>query len=208
MTPCSTRTVTLNAADLQPYVTWGTNPGQGAPITAAVPVPERIARDETARQRRRLRAGLYGTGGRARRSRTSRVDTVFIGSCTNGRIEDLREAAAIMKGRHKAESIHRVLVVPASSRVRLQAEQEGLEPDLQGLRRRMAQRRLLDVPGHEPGQAGAGRTLRVHVRTATSRGARARAAARIWPRPPWPPPPPSAAPSPAPPICRVCKGKH
>ena len=55
------------------------------------------------------------------------VDTVFIGSCTNGRIEDLREAAAIMKGRHKAESIHRVLVVPASSRVRLQAEQEGLD---------------------------------------------------------------------------------
>ena len=55
------------------------------------------------------------------------VDTVFIGSCTNGRIEDLREAAAIMKGHHKAESIHRVLVVPASSRVRLQAEKEGLD---------------------------------------------------------------------------------
>jgi 3-isopropylmalate/(R)-2-methylmalate dehydratase large subunit len=55
------------------------------------------------------------------------VDTVFIGSCTNGRIEDLRAAASVMKGRHKAESIHRVLVVPASSRVRLQAEKEGLD---------------------------------------------------------------------------------
>ncbi len=53
------------------------------------------------------------------------VDTVFIGSCTNGRIDDLRQAAAIMKGHHKAENIHRVLVVPASSRVRLQAEKEG-----------------------------------------------------------------------------------
>lgn len=55
------------------------------------------------------------------------VDTVFIGSCTNGRIDDLRQAAAIMKGHHKAENIHRVLVVPASSRVRLQAEKEGLD---------------------------------------------------------------------------------
>ena len=53
------------------------------------------------------------------------VDTVFIGSCTNGRIDDLRQAAAIMKGHRKAENIHRVLVVPASSRVRLQAEKEG-----------------------------------------------------------------------------------
>lgn len=55
------------------------------------------------------------------------VDTVFIGSCTNGRLEDLRVAASIMKGHHKAENIHRVLVVPASSRVRLQAEKEGLD---------------------------------------------------------------------------------
>ncbi len=55
------------------------------------------------------------------------VDTVFIGSCTNGRIEDLRIAAEIMKGRKKADSIHRVLVVPASSRIRLQAEEEGLD---------------------------------------------------------------------------------
>ena len=55
------------------------------------------------------------------------VDTVFIGSCTNGRIDDLRQAAAIMKGHRKAENIHRVLVVPASSRVRLQAEKEGLD---------------------------------------------------------------------------------
>ena len=53
------------------------------------------------------------------------VDTVFIGSCTNGRLEDLRVAASIMKGHHKADNIHRVLVVPASSRVRLQAEKEG-----------------------------------------------------------------------------------
>ena len=117
--------VTLNAADLQPYVTWGTNPGQGAPITATVPVPEQIA-DETARNAAASALAYMGLEP-GTPIKNIPVDTVFIGSCTNGRIEDLREAAVIMKGRHKAESIHRVLVVPASSRVRLQAEQEGLD---------------------------------------------------------------------------------
>lgn len=117
--------VTLNAADLQPYVTWGTNPGQGAPITATVPVPERIA-DETARNAAASALKYMGLEP-GMPIKDIPVDTVFIGSCTNGRIEDLRQAAAIMKGHHKAESIHRVLVVPASSRVRLQAEQEGLD---------------------------------------------------------------------------------
>ena len=117
--------VTLNAADLQPYVTWGTNPGQGAPITATVPVPEQIA-DETARNAAASALAYMGLEP-GTPIKDIPVDTVFIGSCTNGRIEDLREAAAIMKGRHKAESIHRVLVVPASSRVRLQAEKEGLD---------------------------------------------------------------------------------
>ena len=117
--------VTLNAADLQPFVTWGTNPGQGVPITATVPVPEQIA-DETARNAAASALKYMGLEP-GMPIKDIPVDTVFIGSCTNGRIEDLREAAAIMKGRHKAESIHRVLVVPASSRVRLQAEQEGLD---------------------------------------------------------------------------------
>ena len=117
--------VTLNAADLQPFVTWGTNPGQGAPITATVPVPEQIA-DETARNAAASAIQYMGLEP-GTPIKDIPVDTVFIGSCTNGRIEDLREAAAIMKGHHKAESIHRVLVVPASSRVRLQAEKEGLD---------------------------------------------------------------------------------
>ncbi len=117
--------VTLNAADLQPYVTWGTNPGQGAPITATVPVPEQIA-DETARNAAASALKYMGLEP-GTPIKNIPVDTVFIGSCTNGRIEDLRQAAAIMKGHHKAESIHRVLVVPASSRVCLQAEQEGLD---------------------------------------------------------------------------------
>ena len=119
------RTVNLNASDLAPVVTWGTNPGQGLPITANVPVPQEIP-DANARASATSAIEYMGlTPGMP--IKDIAVDTVFIGSCTNGRIEDLRTAAKIMKGHHKAKSIHRVLVVPASSRVRLQAEQEGLD---------------------------------------------------------------------------------
>ncbi|PWG60075.1 3-isopropylmalate dehydratase large subunit [Bifidobacterium catulorum] len=117
--------VTLRAEDLQPYVTWGTNPGQGLPITANVPDPESIT-DET--QREAAESAIKYMGLKPGQPiKSIAVDTVFIGSCTNGRIEDLRAAAAIMKGHHKAKSLHRVLVVPASSRVRLEAEKEGLD---------------------------------------------------------------------------------
>ena len=117
--------VTLQAADLEPYVTWGTNPGHGSPLDATVPEPESIA-DETARNAAE-RAIAYMGLKPGMPIKDIAVDTVFIGSCTNGRLEDLRVAASIMKGHHKADSIHRVLVVPASSRVRLQAEREGLD---------------------------------------------------------------------------------
>ena len=108
-----------------PFVTWGTNPGQGLPLSASVPDPEPIRRRERPR-RRRAGAGVHGPRGRARRCATSRVDTVFVGSCTNGRIEDLRAAAEVVKGRQVADGV-RMLVVPGSVRVRLQAEAEGLD---------------------------------------------------------------------------------
>lgn len=117
--------VTLRAEDLEPFVTWGTNPGQGLPISASIPAPADFAdaTERAAAERALAYMGLEpGTP-----IRDIPVDTVFIGSCTNGRIEDLRIAAEIMKGRKKADSIHRVLVVPASSRIRLQAEEEGLD---------------------------------------------------------------------------------
>ncbi|WEV72626.1 3-isopropylmalate dehydratase large subunit [Bifidobacterium sp. ESL0790] len=117
--------VTINAADLAPYVTWGTNPGQGSPITADVPDPAAIA---DAEDRQSVESALDYMGLKPGTPiKSIPVDTVFIGSCTNGRIEDLRAAASVMKGHHKAKSIHRVLVVPASSRARLQAEKEGLD---------------------------------------------------------------------------------
>ena len=119
------KVVDIDATKLGPYVTWGTNPGQGLPITASVPEPGKIA-DATKRAAAE-RAITYMGLKPGMPIKDIAVDTVFIGSCTNGRIDDLRQAAAIMKGHRKAENIHRVLVVPASSRVRLQAEKEGLD---------------------------------------------------------------------------------
>ncbi|MDO4887289.1 MAG: 3-isopropylmalate dehydratase large subunit [Actinomycetaceae bacterium] len=116
--------VDLDANELEPFVTWGTNPGQGIGISGRVPEPDDIA-DEAARAEAQTAIEYMGlTPGTAMRDIA--IDTVFIGSCTNGRIEDLRAAASIIKGRKKAPST-RVMVVPGSARVRLQAEAEGID---------------------------------------------------------------------------------
>jgi len=116
--------VTLSAPDLEPFVTWGTNPGQGAPLSATVPDPATMTDPEQRQAAERALTYMDLTAGTPLREIA--VDTVFIGSCTNGRIEDLRTAAAVLQGRQKAASV-RVLVVPGSARVRLQAESEGLD---------------------------------------------------------------------------------
>jgi 3-isopropylmalate/(R)-2-methylmalate dehydratase large subunit len=116
--------VVLDAATLTPYVTWGTNPGQGLPLSERVPEPSALGDDNerVAAERALQYMGLEpGTP-----LREVAVDTVFLGSCTNGRIEDLRAAAGVIEGRHVAEGV-RMLVVPGSARVRLQAESEGLD---------------------------------------------------------------------------------
>ena len=116
--------IVLDAAEVTPFVTWGTNPGQGVPLGAAVPHPDDFEdmSDRVAAQKAlEYMALVPGTP-----MREVPVDTVFVGSCTNGRIEDLRLAAEIIKG-HKVADNTRLLVVPGSVRVRLQAEQEGLD---------------------------------------------------------------------------------
>ncbi|QBS40500.1 3-isopropylmalate dehydratase large subunit [Nocardia sp. CS682] len=115
--------VHIDASDLTPFVTWGTNPGQGAPLGESVPDPAQIA-DETARESA-AKALRYMDLEPGTPLRQVSVDTVFVGSCTNGRIEDLRAVAGILKGRKVADSV-RMLVVPGSMRVRAQAELEGL----------------------------------------------------------------------------------
>jgi 3-isopropylmalate/(R)-2-methylmalate dehydratase large subunit len=116
--------VVLDAADIEPFVTWGTNPGQGLPLSGRVPDPASFAEENESNAARRALEYMGLSAGTPLRDIA--VDTVFIGSCTNGRIEDLRAAAAVMQGRHKANSV-RVLVVPGSDRVRRQAEAEGLD---------------------------------------------------------------------------------
>jgi len=115
--------VVLDAAELSPFVTWGTNPGQGAPLSASVPDPAAFEdeSDRVAAEKALTYMGLSaGTP-----LKDVKVDTVFVGSCTNGRIEDLRAAADVLKGRKVADGV-RLLVVPGSMKVRQQAEQEGL----------------------------------------------------------------------------------
>ncbi len=116
--------ITLDASTLTPFVTWGTNPGQGAPLGSAVPDPSEFAdeSDRRAAEKALLYMGLQpGTP-----LREVAVDTVFLGSCTNGRIEDLRAAASVLRGRKVADGV-RLMVVPGSMRVRKQAEEEGLD---------------------------------------------------------------------------------
>lgn len=116
--------IVLDASEMTPFVTWGTNPGQGVPLGANVPAPADFADegDKVAAEKALEYMGL--TAGTPMRE--VKVDTVFVGSCTNGRIEDLRAAAAVIKGRKVAKDT-RLLVVPGSVRVRLQAEDEGLD---------------------------------------------------------------------------------
>ncbi|MCS6710853.1 3-isopropylmalate dehydratase large subunit [Brachybacterium sp. EF45031] len=116
--------VVIDADELEPFVTWGTNPGQGLPLSATVPDPAAIV-DESERVAAE-RALEYMDLQPGTPLREVAVDTVFMGSCTNSRIEDLRAFADVIRGRTKHPDV-RVLVVPGSARVRRQAEDEGLD---------------------------------------------------------------------------------
>ncbi|XJF15849.1 3-isopropylmalate dehydratase large subunit [Mycobacterium sp. AMU20-3851] len=115
--------VYIDATTLSPFVTWGTNPGQGVPLSATVPDPEMMLDDDAKQAAEKALAYMDLRAGTPMRDIT--VDTVFVGSCTNGRIEDLRVVAEILDGRAVADGV-RMLVVPGSMRVREQAESEGL----------------------------------------------------------------------------------
>ncbi|MGI8868841.1 MAG: 3-isopropylmalate dehydratase large subunit [Mycobacteriales bacterium] len=118
------REVTIDAATLEPYVTWGTNPAQGLPLSARVPDPASYDDEGERANVEKALAYMGLTAGTPLRDIP--VDTVFLGSCTNGRIEDLRAAAAILRGRSVKDGV-RMLVVPGSMQVKMQAESEGLD---------------------------------------------------------------------------------
>ncbi len=116
--------VHLDASRLTPFVTWGTNPGQGVGLGEVVPSPSDFTDPTDVAAAERALEYMDLTAGTPMRDIT--VDAVFVGSCTNGRIEDLRLAADVLRGRTVAPGI-RFLVVPGSARVRMQAAQEGLD---------------------------------------------------------------------------------
>jgi 3-isopropylmalate/(R)-2-methylmalate dehydratase large subunit len=115
----------LNAEDIAPLVTWGTSPEDVAPVTGIVPHPDSFTEPS---KRAAVRQSLEYMGlVPGSRLADIQVQNVFIGSCTNSRIEDLREAAEVVKGRHVAASVRQALVVPGSGLVKRQAESEGLD---------------------------------------------------------------------------------
>jgi 3-isopropylmalate/(R)-2-methylmalate dehydratase large subunit len=116
--------VYLDADELEPFVTWGTNPGQGVSLSDVVPSPADYSDPNDRAAAERALEYMALTPGTPLKEVP--VDAVFMGSCTNSRIEDLRAFASVVKGRKKAEGV-RVMVVPGSARVRLEAEAEGLD---------------------------------------------------------------------------------
>jgi 3-isopropylmalate/(R)-2-methylmalate dehydratase large subunit len=123
--PTDDKSVTINAADVSPTVTWGTSPEDVVPVNGIVPAPESFA-DPSKQDAARKSLDYMGLEpGQALRDIT--VENIFIGSCTNSRIEDLRAAASILEGRKKADNVKWAIVVPGSGLVKAQAESEGLD---------------------------------------------------------------------------------
>ena len=154
------REIRLDAAKLPPLVTWGTSPEQVISITGRVPVPSEIA-DENKRRAAATSLDYMGLKGGEKITDIA-IDRVFIGSCTNGRIEDLREAARVAEGKTVNAGVN-AMIVPGSGLVKEQAEAEGLDKIFVEGRLRMARARLLDVPRDEPRQARARRALRLDL---------------------------------------------
>lgn len=117
--------VRIDAADIEPTVTWGTSPEDVVPIGGIVPAPESFA--DASKQAAAAKSLDYMGLTPGQRMQDVRIENVFIGSCTNSRIEDLRAAAAVLKGRRKAEGVKWAIVVPGSGLVKAQAEEEGLD---------------------------------------------------------------------------------
>jgi 3-isopropylmalate/(R)-2-methylmalate dehydratase large subunit len=119
------REITLDAREIKPHVTWGTSPEMVVSVDDAVPDPDK---EKDATRREGMERALAYMGLKPRTRITDiQLDKIFIGSCTNSRIEDLRAAAAVVKGRRVASSIRQAMVVPGSGLVKMQAEREGLD---------------------------------------------------------------------------------
>ena len=165
------RVVHIDAATLEPTVTWGTTPAQSVPVTGRVPDPESFA--DAAERESAVRALAYMGLEPGTAIEDIKLDTVFIGSCTNGRIEDLRAAAAMLDGRRVHDGL-RVLVVPGSVQVKAQAESEGLDAIFTKAGAEWRNPGVLDVSRHEPRHPPARRAVREHQQPQLRRTSRTR----------------------------------
>ena len=193
-TRSSTATVEIDVAALVAAGDVGDEPGHGRAGRRPRPRPGRRSTTPPSARRSSARCATWRSS-RARRSGRSRIDRVFIGSCTNSRIEDLRAAAAVVDGRRVAPTV-RAMVVPGSAKVKRQAEAEGLDRVFTSAGFEWRAGRLLDVPRHEPRHPRAGRALRLDLEPQL-RGPPGRGrphAPRLARR--WPPRPRSPAASP------------
>ena len=187
------REVAIDVAAIAPQITWGTSPEHVIAVDQRIPDPGKIADPsrrggmEAALDYMGLRPGEPIAG--------TKVDWVFIGSCTNSRLSDLRAAAAVVRGRKVAEGV-RAWVVPGSETVKRDAVAEGLDRVFLGGRLRVARARLLHVPRRQRRDRAAGPALGLDLQPQLRRAGRVRARARTSPAPPWPPPRRLPAPSP------------
>ena len=152
------REIKLDAAKLPPIVSWGTSPEQVTSVTGRVPVPPTFS-DENKRSAAERSLAYMGLQG-GEKITDIKLDRVFIGSCTNSRIEDLREVARVAAGKQVNGSVY-AMIVPGSGLGEAAGRSRGSRQDLQGGGVRLARAGLLDVPRDEPGQAQAGRALRL-----------------------------------------------
>ena len=178
--PATTKSITIDAAALEPMITYGTNPGMGMAITARVPDPDDASRRRGQARRSRRRSTTWASSP-GEPLLGQKVDIVFIGSCTNSRISDLRQAAAILEGRHVADGL-RVMVVPGSQQVKAQAEREGLADVFRAAGAEWREAGCSMCIAMNGDQGAPGQYIVSAPATATSRAARARARARSWPR--------------------------
>ena len=148
--------VTIDGDVLEPTVTWGINPGQSVPVSGRLPDPREVGVHDRAGVEEALQFMSFDAGAPIK---GTRIDVAFIGSCTNSRLSDLREAARVVRGHRLAPHV-KGLVVPGSDTVRQDAEREGLHEIFRDGGLRVARRRLLDVPGDEPRPAPGPRGVR------------------------------------------------
>jgi 3-isopropylmalate/(R)-2-methylmalate dehydratase large subunit len=184
------KVVVIDAADIAPSVTWGTSPEDVLPITATVPAPESFAdpsKQDAARKSLEYMGLEPGTA-----LDSVEIQNVFIGSCTNSRIEDLRAAAAILKGRKKADNVRWAIVVPGSGLVKAMAEDEGLDVIFKDAGLEWREPGCSACLGMNPDKVPAGNAARP-LPTAISSVARGRVRAPTWSARRWPLPLPSPA---------------